>query len=284
VTSKVIFLFGVTGSGKTSRALGYAREQAALGVRVEIVNADSRQIYKGLPVLSACPTAAEYAEFPHHLFEFLALDEPYSAGRYGREARAVVDDIVARGAVPLVVGGTGFYFTALEGLPEVPAVPVAELKARYGHMSVDALAARVREVDPDWWTAANDSERRNPQRMMRVLGVAEVTGTLMSGYGATRGDFREVYEVEQWVMMREREELKARLRERVDAGFEAMKAEVAAVMARGLTDDAPGLQTLGFADLAACVRGEITDEDAKALLLKGHVGYAKRQETWGRKL
>ncbi|MEX0786667.1 MAG: tRNA (adenosine(37)-N6)-dimethylallyltransferase MiaA, partial [Dehalococcoidia bacterium] len=176
-TRRLIAVAGATATGKT-----------ALGVRLagqlggEIVNADSRQVYRGMDIGTAKPTAAEREGVRHWLVDVAEPDETFSLGRYLDLAREALDDCWSRGVTPIVAGGTGQYVWALLEGWQVPRVPPdldlrAELEARVERDGVEALVAELEAVDPEY---AARGDRRNPRRVIRALEVFRRTGRPIS--------------------------------------------------------------------------------------------------------
>lgn len=277
MTRQILLIAGPTASGKSALAL-----RAARALDGEIVNADALQLYADLTVLSARPTVEEQAGVPHHLFGVTDGADGWSVGRWLRAASPVLEDILARGRTPVVVGGTGLYFKALtEGLADVPPTPAAVRQSVTG--MYDALGeARFRELlasaDPD---AARRIEAGDRMRLQRAMEVLEATGRPLSAWQA---DTAPALEPDAWravAIVPERTELYARC----DARFDAMLAagaleEVRALLARGLDPLAPVMKAVGVRELAAHLADETTLEQAADLARQETRRYAKRQLTW----
>lgn len=278
----LLVIVGPTAAGKSQLALERA---ARLGG--EIVNADSVQVYRGLDVGSAKPTAAARAAVRHHLLDLWPPTRQANAGAWLAEAEAAIADVCGRGRLPIVCGGTGLYVRALlEGLasiPEVPAELAATLRERIAVEGAAALHAELARVDP---AAAARLAPNDGQRVGRALGVVLATGTPISEFqhrhraaGSPRwaatlvGVFPE----------------RALLEARIDARARAMIAgglidEVRGLLAAGVPADAPGLATLGYREVVAWLAaGETTPVEAlTTALAAAHRRYAKRQLTWWR--
>jgi tRNA dimethylallyltransferase len=271
---KTIVVFGPTASGKSALAVALAQ---ALGG--EVVNADSRQIYKEIPIVTACPNAADYAAVPHHLFEYVNVTETYSAGRYALEAAEKIDEIKSRGAVPVVVGGTGFYLKSLlqpgsANAPQVPQKVLESVQERLKTSQLEALVTALRARDPE---AAAVMDLRNPQRVVRALAVMEATGQKFSSFkneGEVSGDYICV------ALNPPVEELNARIelrwKQMQDAG---VVEEVERVREKFLAE-APGLQSVGVREIGAFLDGGLSWKEAEAQYLAAMRQYAKRQRTW----
>lgn len=275
---RAVLIAGPTASGKSALALELA---ARLGA--EIVNADSMQLYREMRVLTARPTEAEEALFPHHLYGVQAAGAPLSAGRWAVEAARIMGEIAGRGRVPIVVGGTGLYFRALvEGLAPIPAIP-AELRrdvraevAAAGEGAHALLAA----ADPALAASIRPSDR---QRIARGIEVARATGRPLSEWQQVppvpliAGRFAKI------VLMPDREVLRARC----DARFvrmveEGALEEAAAMAALDLDPSLPAMKALGLRPLMGHLAGALLIEEAIAAGQAETRAYAKRQETWFR--
>ncbi len=270
---------GPTASGKSALALRLAQETGA-----EIVNADSMQIYSDLHLLTARPSEEVEALAPHHLFGVVDSAEGWSVGRWQETALKVLADIAARGRPAVVVGGTGLYFRALtHGLAEIPPVPDAERDAageRFDTIGEEAFRAELRALDPVAEARIAPADR---QRLVRAHAVATVTRRPLSEWQA---DTSPPILADAWqgvVLEPDREALYARC----DLRLEAMVAqgaldEVAALDARGLDPALPALKAVGFRELSAHLRGEISLAEALSAAQMETRRYAKRQLTWFR--
>ena len=171
IADRLVVLSGPTASGKSALALALARE-----FPLEIVNADSLQVYRHFDIGTAKPTAAERGEVPHHLIDVADPDEPYDAGRYVRDAERAIGEIRARGKVPMLVGGTGMYIRALlRGLDPLPSDPRVreELSRRWEAEGGAALHAELARIDPETSAKVHPSDRL---RVLRALEIAAVAG------------------------------------------------------------------------------------------------------------
>lgn len=271
-------LLGPTATGKTGVALFLAER-----LNAEIISVDSRQIYRGMAVGSAAPDAEERARVPHHLVGEVDPAEGITAGDYGRRARAVAADILARGRTPLLVGGAGLYFRAILGglddeLPRDPRLRERlrhVLKARGG-----AWYTRLARLDP---VTASGFSARDGQRLSRAWELLLLTGRRPSelrtrGRPATAG-------VPSVVLHRQPEDLELRIRARVSAMEEAgLVGEVEALLARGLSAELPALKSVGYRETIAYLRGELDPDAWREAIVVNTRRYAKRQRTWFRSL
>jgi tRNA dimethylallyltransferase len=269
----VLVLAGPTASGKTELAIALAQRFGA-----EIVGADSRQIYRGMPIGTAAPSAEQCARVAHHLVGFLDPHERYSAARFVSDAREAITQIQARGRRAIVVGGTGFYLRALCG--DVALSPAYDPALR------DRLAREVRIHPPEVlhaWLAARDPARAamlapsDPYRIVRALEIAlssarEPSGVLHPADGATG-----LEGVKVWLEI-ERSELEGRIEQRVDTMLNAGLLEEA----ERIGADAVAADAVGYHHALAYMQGWTTPAELRALLVRATRRYAKRQRTWFR--
>lgn len=280
-TPLVIALVGPTASGKTALA-----EEVANLLPVEIISADSRQIYRHLTIGTAKPSAALLREIPHHFIDIIDPDETYSAGRFATEAEVVVREILSRNRIPLVVGGSGLYVQALcEGFfREDNAADVLshrqQLEARLHAEGSEALYEELSRVDPA--SAALYSDR-NPRRILRALEYFYATGQAFSTAHTAlheQRDFRTLY----FAPGPDREELYRRINTRTEQMFtDGIIEETEAVLAMGYAPELNSLNTVGYKECIAFLRGELSREEALRLTQQNTRRYAKRQLTWFRR-
>jgi tRNA dimethylallyltransferase len=273
-----IVLLGPTAAGKSEIALHLAPL-----VGGEIVGADSRQIYEGLEIGTAAPSAEERARVPHHLASFLPPDEIYSAGRFARDARRVLEELNRRGATPVIVGGSGLYLRALlQGLfagPERSEALRAEFAQRIAAEGLEPLREELRRVDPE---ALAKIFPGDSVRVIRALEVFRLTGKPISLL--RRESTRLPLAAERYGIRWEREPLGVRIADRIqDQLRRGFLEETRALAAKGLPPEAPGLRTLGYRELVAHVAGETSLDEAVATIALRTRQLAKRQETWFRR-
>jgi len=255
-------------------------------VALEIVSIDSAQVYRGMDIGTAKPSAAERARVPHHLLDLRDPSEPYSAADFVDDATRAIGEINARGRLPLVVGGTMLYARSLRGglsdLPPADAAVRARIDAQARELGWPALHARLAHVDPA--TAArlppNDS-----QRIQRALEVFELTGVPLSRlHGAPQGQRLALATIA--LLPRDRAELHRRIERRFDAMLAAgFLDEVRGLMARGdLGPDLPALRSVGYRQAWRHLRGETTFAQFRAQAIAATRQLAKRQITWLRSM
>jgi tRNA dimethylallyltransferase len=274
-----VLLMGPTGTGKTDAALALVER-----LPLEIVSVDSALVYRGLDVGSAKPAPDVLARVPHHLVDVADPAEAYSAGDFLRDATRAMTDIVARGRVPLLVGGTMLYFRALQaGLADLPpADPTVrrELEARAAAVGWPALHAELAAVDPE---AATRIRPNDSQRIQRALEVWRLTGTPLSRL--QRQDLRGAPGAEYLKLVLSpptRDVLDARLAARFDAMMErGLLAEVRRLYERGDLDrNRPALRAVGYRQLWEHLAGECDLDTARRNAVRATGQLAKRQLTW----
>jgi tRNA dimethylallyltransferase len=288
---RYVALAGPTASGKTAAALALARLQP-----VEIISVDSALVYRGMDIGTAKPTAAEQAAAPHHLIDILDARDSYSAAAFVADATRLIGEIRARGALPLLVGGTMLYFKALfDGIDAMPAADAAvraRIDADAAALGWPAMHARLAQVDPV--TAARLAPQ-DSQRIQRALEVWESSGQPLSSFHAS--DNKTASAVEGGVLFSLEPTDRAWLHTRIAERFDAMLAagfldEVRALRARGdLSTDLPSMRCVGYRQawemLDAC--GDAAP-DARAIADLRERGIAatrqlaKRQITWLRSM
>jgi tRNA dimethylallyltransferase len=275
-----ILLAGPTASGKSALALRLAER-----LRGTIVNADSMQVYRDLRTITARPSEEEEARVPHRLYGHIDAGVNYSVGAWCRDVRGVLDEAARDGRVPILVGGTGLYFTALtKGLAAVPPIP-AEIRERVrDRLATEGIAplyAELRSRDP---ATAHRLMPNDRSRISRALEVVLATGRSLAdwhGHGLT--PLIDPSRAVKVFITCEREKLKRR----IEARFHAMLAagaldEVRALAARQLDPTLPAMKAHGVPRLIRHLRGEITREEAAAGGIMDTRRYAKRQVTWFR--
>jgi tRNA dimethylallyltransferase len=248
---------------------------------VEIVSADSRQVYRAMDIATAKPTDAERRRVPHHMIDVAEPTERYDVSRYQREARAVLAAIAARGATAVVVGGTGLYVRALldgldlEALPRDEAVR-AGLERDAEREGAEAMHRRLAAVDPD---AAASVDARNVRRVVRYLEVAIVAGSISALW--RKGDAIPTRKVG---LDPPRDVLARRIEDRVrDMVARGVLEETARLLERGVDVTLPSMSGHGYPHWLRHLRGEIDLETAIALTVRDTKAYSKRQMTWFRK-
>jgi tRNA dimethylallyltransferase len=275
----LLVLFGETGAGKTEIA-----HEVALRRGGEIVSADAFAVYRGLDIGTAKPSAARRAEVPYHLIDVAKPEEPYSAGRWANEARAAIEDVVRRGRLPIVCGGSGFYLSALlDGLPpgETRDESLREALFDWGDRRGAHAAHRFLAVnDP---AAAARIPVANLKYTMRALEILLLTGAPASARLSARegGGWSERFRVVKVGLRPDRGALGVRIEMRVqrmlDGGW---GEEVQRLLGRGLPLESNSFQAIGYREVAEWVLGRISKQQAQERIVKATRGLAKRQRTW----
>jgi tRNA dimethylallyltransferase len=271
---------GPTATGKTALSL-----EVAARLDGEIISMDSRQVYRGMDIGTDKVSLRERARVPHHGLDTLDPDEFYSAGQFGRDARVWIREIRARGRVPLLVGGTGFFLRSLTHPlfpePELDRDRLLALRSFLADLPWMKLQEWVRVLDPDRSDAAIEG---GTQRVTRALEVALLSGQPLSRWhDATRGS--EEAPVPGVIVALElpREELHRRIDNRVDSMADAgFPEEVKCLMEAGYGSEAPGMTGTGYREMSAYVRGDLELEAALEEMKQSTRQFARRQETWFR--
>ena len=301
---RLVVVIGATGVGKTARAIEVAKQYSC-----PIISADSRQIYRDLPIGTAAPTAEERAQAEHHLVGFKALHETYSAGQFARDAEALLTTLFQVHDTVVLVGGSMMYVEALcRGLDDMPDIPHEvreQVRQAYQQHGLAWLQQEVQGLDPEYW---QEVDQQNPQRLMHCVEVCRVSGKKYSefrrkGDEAMRrkamgngrlaiGDWQ--WEVEYLLVERPREELYDRINRRVEKMMEAglLEEAIHAFEQLGIptcpTTDYDystlpnSINTVGYKELLRYLHGEWTLDKAVEMIKQNSRHYAKRQMTWWR--
>ena len=273
---KALFIVGPTASGKTDLSISLAK-----ALDGEIICADSMQIYKGIHVASAAPDESEKDGVPHHLFEFLNLNDEYSVADYVKAAKGVINEIAARGKLPLIVGGTGLYISSLlDNIEyiEQDADPILRQKIenKFDAIGAEAMLSELKEFDPE------SAERLHPNNRRRIIRAFEVylqTGkTITEQNILSRQTPSDIEPLVIGITYKNRELLYERINRRVyimlsNGLFEEAKQTVG-------NDKKGGFQAIGHKELYPAVLGEDTIENCSEHLKQQTRRYAKRQLTW----
>ncbi|MDP9113949.1 MAG: tRNA (adenosine(37)-N6)-dimethylallyltransferase MiaA [Acidobacteriota bacterium] len=273
----LVAVVGPTGSGKSALALCLAQKFGG-----EIVNCDSLQLYRGFDIGTAKTPARERRGMPHHLFDVLTAAESYSAGEYARAARKAIAEISARGRLPVVVGGTGFYLRALiEGLPALPGRDEA-LRGRLMERERARPGTLHRILGRLDAGAAGRIHERDTQKTLRALEVRLLTRRALPAAEESRGI--EGYTVVKLGLDPDRAELQRRLEARTRGMFAlGLMEEVRGLLEGGATGDEKPFEALGYKQAVMHLRGAITLEQAVESTIVETRQYAKRQRTWFRR-
>jgi tRNA dimethylallyltransferase len=276
VAAPVVAIVGPTASGKTALAV-----DVALALGGEVVNADAFQLYRGMDVGTAKPTAAERRGVSHHLLDVLDVTQDASVAAYQLDATAALAEVSGRGRQPVLAGGSGLYVRAvLDGLEIPPTDPAVRgrLEAELADAGPAGLHARLAAVDP---AAAAAILPSNGRRIVRALEVVELTG---APFRATLPDGAYALPAVQVGLDVPRTVLDARIEARVDRMWRAgLVDEVRELEARGLRRGRTAARALGYAQVLRMLDGELTEGEARADTVAATRRYARRQESWFRR-
>ncbi len=279
---RVLCVVGPTASGKTKMAVALARRFGG-----EVVSVDSMQIYRGMTIGTAAPTAAEMEGVPHHMIAVADPAEQWSAARFCQAADACIQDILSRGKLPVLAGGTGLYLDALiRGDDFAPGSQGGEVRLRLQRelreQGPREMLRRLEAVDPE--TAAR-LHLRDEKRILRALEIYEQTGEPMSlrdRRGRQRPDRYEAVYI--GLSFRDREDLRQRIDRRVDDMVrQGLLQEVQDLLDSGLPRDATALQAIGYKQFLVVANGAATTDQAVEEVKLRSRQYAKRQLTWLRR-
>ena len=278
----VVCVQGPTASGKSALA-----EVIASSLDGEIISADSMQIYRGMAVGTAAPTAEEMEGIPHHMVAVADPAESWSAARYVQAADLCVQDILRRGKLPVLVGGTGLYLDALIRGTDFAAGSQGteirqELQRRARNEGIETLLEELRRIDP---IAAEKLHLRDEKRIIRALEVWQETGRTITEHDRLERQQPPKYDALYIGLdFIDRQDLRDRIDRRVDIMVEqGLLAEVKALLDSGLPRDATALQAIGYKQFLAVAEGTATTEEAIAEVKLRSRQYAKRQLTWLRR-
>ena len=279
---KIVCVAGATACGKT--ALGVLLAKKFNG---EVVSADSMQIYRGMSVGTAAPTAEEMDGVPHYMIAVADPGEQWSAARYAEAAAAVVEDILRRGRLPILVGGTGLWMDAvISGRSFAPGSAGGEirraLQEQLERQGIEPLLAELERVDP---AAAARLHPADEKRILRALEVYRETGRTITAHNEETKNLPPRYDA-VWIGLcfSRREDQNALIDRRVDAMVSAgLLAEVKALLQSGLPRDATAMQAIGSKEFAGVLEGTKTEAEAVAEVKLRSRQYAKRQMTWLRR-
>ena len=287
---KLVVILGPTGVGKTEKSLELAEQWGC-----PIVSADSRQIYRDLPIGTAVPSAEEQARVKHYFIGTKDLHETYNAGQYARDCQTLLTELFKTHERVLMVGGSMMYIDAVcKGLDDIPAVPAEvrdQVRSEYQEKGLEWLQTEVERLDPTYW---QEVDKQNPQRLMHCIEVTLAFGQPYSSYrkgGLTTPE--RGFDVEYIMIERPREELYDRINLRVHKMIELGLLEEAqrAFDKLGLLGNEPlsennipnSINTVGYKELLKYFRGEWSLERAIEMIQQNSRHYAKRQMTWWRR-
>ena len=275
----LIVIAGATATGKTGLSIRLAETLAGEGIAVEIISADSRQVYRGLDIGTAKATAEERGRVPHFGLDLVEPDAPFTVADFTAHARDALAGIAERGGIAVLAGGTGLYLRAVargidtSALPWDPAVR-AGLEADLGRFGCGALAERLTSLAPG---LAATVDLRNPRRVVRALEIALIAGDRprppLAGYPGPC----------LWVGLEvEPEAHRQRIVERARGQFDAGLVEEARTLLRRYPRDLPSFSAIGYAEAFGVIDGTLTRDEAIAIDARRNLQFARRQRTWFR--
>lgn len=289
----LVVILGATGVGKTELSLQLAEEYGC-----PIVSADSRQIYRDIPIGTAAPTQEEQERVKHYFIGCKELTENYNAGQYARDCNALLKELFKNHKKIVMVGGSMMYIDAVcKGLDDIPDVPEAirkDVQAQYAKRGLSWLQEEVQRLDPVYW---EEVDKQNPQRLMHCIEVCRVSGLPYSSFrkNSTLTNEERGFDIEYRMVERPREELYERINMRVHKMIEAGLLEEAknafeklGISLETLADKENeilpnSINTVGYKELLPYFRNEYTLDRAIELIQQNSRHYAKRQITWWRK-
>ena len=287
---KLVVILGPTGVGKTEKSLELAEQWGC-----PIVSADSRQIYRDLPIGTAAPSAEELARVKHYFIGTKDLHETYNAGQYARDCNTLLAELFQKHERVLMVGGSMMYIDAvckgLDDIPDIPAELREQVRNQYQEKGLEWLQTEVQRLDPMYW---QEVDKQNPQRLMHCIEVTLASGQPYSNFrkGGRTAQERG-FDVEYIMIERPREELYERINLRVHKMIEqGLLSEAQRAFDKlGLLNNNPldestipnSVNTVGYKELLKYFRGEWTLERAIEMIQQNSRHYAKRQMTWWRR-
>lgn len=274
---QLIVVTGPTASGKTAYAIDLARRLGS-----EIVNADSRQVFREIPIGTAAPTAAEQAIVRHHFVGVRSVTEPYNASDYERDVMALLPSLWERcGGTVVLCGGSMMYVDAvcrgIDRMPDVPAELRDEIKAQIAEQGLETLLEELRERDPEYYAVV---DKRNPVRVQRAIEMCRLTEGTYTALRTGQSKSRD-FEIKKIGLMVDREQLCRRIDRRVDE-----------MIGQGMVEEArkvyhlrhlQALNTVGYKELFAYFDGTLSLDEAITKIKRNTRVYAKKQMTWLRR-
>ena len=275
----LVIITGPTAAGKTALSIELAKT-----IGGEVISADSMQVYRGMDIGTAKITHEEMRGVPHHLIDILEPEEDFNVFEFQRRAKEAALDIISRGKIPIVVGGTGFYIQALlygiEFSEDEPDTALREELRAESAKDADKLYERLKEVDP---AACGYIHKNNIKRVIRAIEFFETTGQRISEHNASQREREAEWKFAYFVLDMDRDILYERINRRVDIMMEqGLLDEVRKMQARGLTKDHVSMKGLGYKEFFDAKSPEEI-EKAVEILKRDTRHFAKRQLTWFRR-
>ena len=279
MAEKIVVVAGPTASGKTALGIALAKD-----FNGEIVSADSMQVYRGMDIGTAKASLAEREGIPHYMLDVAEPWEDYSVARYVEQAEACCRDILRRGKLPILVGGTGLYIDSLVSGRDFAAVDSDQglreaLAAEYDALGGEAMHRRLQELDPERAAILHPGDKR---RIVRALEVYRLTGMTITEHDRQTQALPKRFDAAAiHLNFKNRAALYARIDRRVDMMVEqGLFREVEGLLAAGLSPESTAMQAIGYKEVVRSLQGELRREEAVALIKQSSRRYAKRQLTW----
>ena len=277
---KVIVICGPTASGKTSLSIELAKQ-----LNTEIVSADSMQIYKDMNIGSAKPTLQEMQGIKHYMLDFVSPDERYSVADYKKQATTCIEEILKKGKIPIVVGGTGLYIDSLIYNIEYDEIEYdekyrKELEEIAKNEGLDVLYDRAKEIDPE---AIKSISKNDKKRIIRILEIYKATGKTKTEQEILSRKNEVPYDYKVFAINMDRQVLYDRINKRVDIMVEQGLIEEVKMISEKYKKYPTAMQALGYKEIKQYLDGNLTKEEAIEKIKQETRRYAKRQLTWFRK-
>lgn len=277
---KVIVICGPTASGKTALSIELAKQ-----LNTEIVSADSMQIYKDMNIGSAKPTLQEMQGIKHYMLDFVSPDERYSVADYKKQATICIEEILKKGKIPIVVGGTGLYIDSLIYNIEYNEIEYdekyrKELEEIAKNEGLDVLYDRAKEIDPE---AIKSISKNDKKRIIRILEIYKATGKTKTEQEILSRKNEVPYDYKVFAINMDRQVLYDRINKRVDIMVEQGLIEEVKMISEKYKKYPTAMQALGYKEIKQYLDGNLTKEDAIEKIKQETRRYAKRQLTWFRK-
>ena len=278
--NKILCVVGPTASGKTALAIELAKE-----LNGEVISCDSMQIYRGMDIGTAKPTAEEMQGIPHHMIDICDPTEDFSVSRYTDMATPILEDVLSRGKTAIIAGGTGLYVDSLIRGNDFSPIPATGHRQRLEKQieleGVDPLLEELRKVDPE----SAENSMRNPRRIIRALEVYYETGETITAHNLRTKTIPPKYQP-VWIGLdfTQRSDLYARIDRRVEIMLElGLLEEIKGLLASGIPEKATAMQAIGYKEFVDALAGRSSLESAVAMVQQSSRRYGKRQLTWFRR-
>lgn len=277
---KVIVICGPTASGKTSLSIELAKK-----INGEIVSCDSMQIYKDMDIGTAKPTKEEMEDIKHYLIDFVPPNERYSVASFKKDAEKAIEEILAKGKVPIVVGGTGLYVNSLIYGIEFNSIEIdekyrKELDEKVEKEGLDTLYEEAKKIDPE---AIKNISKNDKKRIIRILEIYKQTGKTKTEQEKESRKNGVKYNYKVFAINMDREILYERINKRVDIMIEQGLIQEVENLIQKYEEFPTAMQGLGYKEVVQCINGELTKEEMIEKIKQETRKYSKRQITWFKK-